>query len=72
MSGSSFSGVDLTLTKDRFVVTMVLDRSLRSEITFQNVCSNFILPETGKPCLLFCPIQFAQLMIKFTPQAKIH
>ena len=34
-------------------------------ISFQNVCRNFILPETGKPCLLFCLIQFAQLIVPY-------
>ena len=29
------------------------------------MCRNFILPETGKPCLLFCPIQFAQLIVPY-------
>ena len=27
--------------------------------------SNFILPETGKPCLLFCLLQFAQFIIPY-------
>ena len=27
--------------------------------------SNFILPETGKPCLLFCHILFAQLIVPY-------
>ena len=32
---------------------------------FECLCGNFILPETGKPCLLFCPIQFAQLIVPY-------
>ena len=35
------------------------------------MCRNFILPETGKPCLLFCPIQFAQLIVPY-PQPLVH
>ena len=29
------------------------------------MCRNFILPETGKPCLLFCLLQFAQLIVPY-------
>ena len=32
---------------------------------FECLCSNFILPETGKPCLLFCLLQFAQLIVPY-------
>ena len=32
-----------------------------------NVCRNFILPETDKPCLLFCLFQFAQLIVPYLP-----
>ena len=35
--------------------------------TFECLCSNFILPETGKPCLLFCLLQFAQLIVPYLP-----
>lgn len=31
----------------------------------EHVCGNFILPETGKPCLLFCRFQFAQFIIRY-------
>ena len=29
------------------------------------MCSNFILPETGKPCLLFYLFQFAQFIVPY-------
>ena len=42
------------LTLDYFLVELynVFGHGLSSP--FECVCSNFILPETGKPCLLFC------------------
>ena len=41
---------------------MLLDMVCR---LLSNVCRNFILPETGKPCLLFCLFQFAQLIVPY-------
>ena len=35
------------------------------------MCRNFILPETGKPCLLFCLLQFAQLIVPY-PAKNVH
>ena len=33
--------------------------------------SNFILPETGKPCLLFCLLQFAQFIVPYLKKSEL-
>ena len=50
----------LNLTLDYFLVELynVVGHGLPSP--FECLCSNFILPETRRPCLLFCRLQFAQ------------
>lgn len=55
----------LDLPLDNFLVELynVVGHGLPSP--FECLCSNFILPETGKPCLLFCFLQFAQFIIHY-------
>ena len=53
------------LPLDNFLVELynVVGHDLSSP--FECLYSNFILPETGKPCLLFCLFQFAQLIVPY-------
>ena len=39
---------------------------------FECLYSNFILPETGKPCLLFCLFQFAQLIVPYLEETLTY
>ena len=55
----------LDLPLDNFLVELynVVGHGLSSP--FECLCGNFILPETGKPCLLFCLLQFAQFIVPY-------
>ena len=61
----------LDLPLDNFLVELynVVGHGLPSP--FECLCSNFILPETGKPCLLFLA-NFAQLIIPYHGSVKSY
>ena len=55
----------LDLPLDNFLIQLYnfLGHSLLAP--FECLCGNFILPEFGKLCLLFCSFQFAQLIVHY-------
>ena len=55
----------LDLPLDYFLVELSNITGYGLSSPFECLCSNFILPETGKPCLLFCHIQLAQLIVPY-------